>query len=187
MDDSRLVAECVRGNTRAWEHLVDAYGPAVHEAARFTLQRVLGGAQDEDIANVYQGVLLGLCQRNFHRLRSFQSRSTFKTWITSVTARFALNYIRAEKRKGSLKFASLEDAAPDAIPADRAELMPDDEREILYRAIDRLPPRERLLVRLFFLDGLSYKSISQVMRIPLNSISPLMMKAKEALKRGAGT
>src|SRR5262245_40972489 len=99
MEEPRLIAECLRGNARAWEQLVDAYGPAVHEAARFTLQRVLGGAQDEDVANVYQAVLLGLCDRNFHRLRSFQNRSSFRTWITSVTARFALNYIRGEKRK----------------------------------------------------------------------------------------
>lgn len=184
MEESRLVAECIRGNSNAWERLLETFGPAVHEAARFTLRRVLGAAQEEDVANVYQGVLLGLCDRNFHRLRLFQSRSTFKTWITSVTARFALNYIRSEKRKGSLKYAPLEEGAADQQPAaDGPERLSDDERELLFQAIDRLPPRERLLIRLFYLDGLSYRAIGQVMKIPVNSISPLLMRAKETLKR----
>jgi RNA polymerase sigma-70 factor (ECF subfamily) len=186
MDERKLIAECIRGNARAWEQLVDEYGQAVYDAARFTLSRVLGVTQEEDIANVYQGVLLGLCDKSFHRLRSFQSKSSFKTWITSVTTRFSLNYIRTEKRKGSLKFAQLDDSAGD-LPA-RSEIgggpgVPLDEQEQLFRAIEQLPRRERLLIKLFYFDGLSYKAIAEVLKIPVNSISPLMMRAKEALKK----
>ena len=91
MDERQLIDRCIRGESGAWEHLVREYGPSVHDAARFTLRRVLGSAQDEDIENVYQGVLLGLCDRDAHRLKLFQSRSSFRTWVTSVTVRFSLN------------------------------------------------------------------------------------------------
>ena len=70
---------------------MDGYGGAVYDAAGFTLRRVLGSAQEEDVENVVQGVFLGLCDKNAHRLKLFQGRSSFRTWVTSVTARFALN------------------------------------------------------------------------------------------------
>src|ERR1041384_5498896 len=111
MDDRELVDRCIRAEAGAWEVLVERLGPAVYDAARFTLRRVLGSAQDEDVENVFQAVLLALCDKNAHRLRIFQGRSSLKTWITSVTARFALNYIRTEKRKGSLRYAALDDSA----------------------------------------------------------------------------
>src|SRR5262245_12655223 len=150
VEDDRLVAECIRGNPGAWEALLDDFGPAVRDAARYTLRRVLGRAQDEDVDNVVQGVFLGLCEKNFHRLRLFQNRSTLKTWLTSVTTRFALNYVRTEKRKGSLKLGPIDDGSPEIVAPAAAERLGGDERELLFQTIDLLPPRDRLLIRLFY-------------------------------------
>lgn len=188
MEERQVVDRCIRGEARAWELLVDQYGPAIYDAAGFTLRRVLGAAQDEDIENVYQGVLLGLCDKNFHRLKLFQGRSSLKTWLTSVTCRFSLNYIRTEKRKGSLKNAPLDDEAAAEIP-DRDRLFPSnaEERERIHAALEKLPPRDRLLLKLCYFDGLSYKAISDVMKIPVNSISPFLTRAKESLRKLAGS
>jgi len=65
--------------------------------------------------------------------------------------------------------------------------LPNDEQEQLFRAIEVLPRRERLLIKLFYFDGLSYKAIADVLHVPVNSISPLMMRAKEALKKSVST
>ncbi len=184
MDERQLIDRCIRGESRAWQVLVEEYGPTVHDAARFTLRRVLGAAQDEDVENVYQAVLLALCDRGAHRLKLFQGRSSFRTWLTSVTGRFALNYIRTEKRKGSLKYCALDDSAGD-LPSREAALFPggSEEREMLLTALDRIPARERLLLKLFYFDGLSYKSMAKLMKIPLNSVSPLLLRAKDSLKK----
>jgi len=182
MDERELVDRCIRGETRAWELLVERYGPAVYDAARFTLRRVLGAAQDEDVENCYQAVLLALCDKNAHRLRLFQGRSSLKTWMTSVTARFSLNYIRTEKRKGSLKYTALDETAGDLPDRDLLGGDPED-RERLHTALEKIPTREKLLLKLFYFDGLSYKGIAEVLRMPVNSISPLLLRAKESLKK----
>ena len=186
MEDLQLVERLIRGEARAWEQFLDGLGPAVAEAARFTLRRVLGTARDEDAENVAQAVLLALCEKDFHRLRLFQGRSSLKTWLTSVTCRFALNYVRTEKRKGSLRLGALDESAGE-IP-DPAEVFPPgaEERERLHAAIDRLPPRERLVLKLFYFDGLSYKAIAEALRIPVNSVSPFLVRAKETLRKLAG-
>ncbi len=183
MEERQLIDRCIRGETRSWDLLLERFGQVVYDAARFTLRRVLGTAQEEDVDNVYQGVLLGLCEKNYHRLKIFHGRSSFRTWLTSVTCRFALNYIRTEKRKGSLRLARLDDSAGE-IPEREGYLPPStEERERLHGALEKLPSRERLLFKLFYFDGLSYRSIADVMKIPVNSISPFLMRAKESLRR----
>ena len=182
LDDAGLVHRCLQGHAAAWQLLVERYGPAVRDGARFTLRRVLGSAQFEDVENVVQGVFLGLCDKNCHRLRLFQARSTFKTWVTAVTARFALNYIRTEKRKGSLKFAALDESAGDLPERERTLNLPADEQEALFRALEKMPPRERLLLKLFYFDGLSYRAIAAAMHMPVNSISPLLARSRESLR-----
>ena len=154
----------------------------MHDAARFTLRRVLGSAHDDDVENVYQGVLLGLCDKDAHRLSCSRGSRAFRTWLTSVSARFALNYIRTEKRKGSLKYLALDESAAE-LP-DRDLLAGDaDDRERLHHALEKLPSREKLILKLFYFDGLSYKSVAEVLRIPVNSVSPLLIRAKESLRR----
>ena len=143
MDERQLIDRCIRGEAGAWEVLVREYGPSIHDAARFTLRRVLGSAQDEDIENIYQGVLLGLCDRDSHRLKLFQNRSSFRTWVTSVTVRFSLNYIRTEKRKGSLKYLAL-DASAQELP-DR-DLAPEnaEDRERIHLNLEKIPRAARI-------------------------------------------
>ena len=187
MDDLDLVRACIARGTGAWDEIVERFGPAVHDAARFTLRRVLGSTQEEDVDNVVQGVFLGLCDKDFHRLRLFQGRSTLRTWLTSVTSRFALNYIRTEKRKGSLKFMRLDDSAADLQERETLAALPPDERERLFRAMEQMPERDRLLLKLLYFDGLSYKSIAEMLAMPLNSISPVLLRAKESLRKLVGT
>ena len=187
MEERELVARCVRAEPRAWERFVDEYGGAVLDAARFTLRRVLGAVRDEDADNVVQAVFVALCDKNAHRLKLFQGRSSLRTWLTSVTTRFALNYIRTEKRKGSLKYVALDEAAGE-IPERERALLPGraEEREQLYAALERIPSRERLILKLFHFDGLSYKAIADVLKMPVNSISPLLLRARDSLKKEVG-
>ncbi|MHC4605980.1 MAG: RNA polymerase sigma factor [Planctomycetota bacterium] len=183
MNERQLIQRCIRGEPAGWELFVEAFGPTIYDAARYTLRRVLGIAQDEDVENVYQGVLLALCDKKCHRLRSFQGRSSFRTWLTSVTTRFSLNHVRTEKRKGSLKFLMLDDNVKDIPDREDLDRMARDEHEALARAIDKLAERERLLVKLFYYDGLSYKEIGRILRIPTNSISPMLSRAKDQVRR----
>ena len=186
MTDIDLVRACIRGSASAWDELVERCGSSVYDAAGYTLRRVLGSAQEEDIENVVQGVFLGLCDKGCHRLKLYQGRSTFRTWVISVTSRFALNYIRTEKRKGSLKYCWLDDDAADLLERDELISLPNDERDRLFQAMEELPQRDRLLLKLFYFDGLSYKAIAELIQMPLNSVSPMIGRAKESLRKKVG-
>ncbi len=183
MDDGELVRACLARSPGAWDELIERFGPVVYDAAGYTLRRVLGSTQREDAENVVQGVLLGLCEKDFHRLRSFQGRSSLRTWLISVTTRFALNYVRTEKRKGSLRLLRLEESGDELTERESPNPLPLDERERVARAMESMPDRDRLLLKLCYFDGLSYRTIAGILKMPMNSVSPLLSRAKETLRK----
>jgi RNA polymerase sigma factor (sigma-70 family) len=49
-------------------------------------------------------------------------------------------------------------------------------------AIERLPARDALLVRLVYLDGATYEEAAALLAVPVNSVSPWLVRAKERLR-----
>lgn len=62
-------------------------------------------------------------------------------------------------------------------PSPTAEIELEDVKRILGKAIDKLPPQERLLVSLYYYEGLTAKEISRVMEVSSSRISQLHSKA----------
>lgn len=62
-------------------------------------------------------------------------------------------------------------------PEPTAELEFQDLRLVLAKAIDKLPPQEKLLVSLYYYEGLTVKEISQIMEVSSSRISQLHSKA----------
>jgi RNA polymerase sigma-70 factor (ECF subfamily) len=54
--------------------------------------------------------------------------------------------------------------------------------EEVAKFIKRLPTRERRVVRLFYLEGRSYEEISTALHLPVNSIGPVLSRARKMLR-----
>ena len=65
-------------------------------------------------------------------------------------------------------------------PANR--LIDDEQRERLHRMLDRLPKKQRELVRMFHLQGRSYADISDQLQIPIGSVGPTLRRAEAKLR-----
>jgi RNA polymerase sigma-70 factor (ECF subfamily) len=55
-------------------------------------------------------------------------------------------------------------------------------QEEVLKLLRRLPSREREVVRLFYLEGRTYEEISSVLNMPVNTIGPVLSRAKKRLK-----
>jgi RNA polymerase sigma factor (sigma-70 family) len=52
----------------------------------------------------------------------------------------------------------------------------------LWQAIRTLPARDQVLVRLFFLEGHTYKEIARMVQLPENTIGSCIFRAKVQLR-----
>jgi len=186
-EELTLVQACASGNAEAWRTLMKQYGALVAHAVRTTFFRVLKQADPNQVDDAVQAVWFALCADQCRRLRGFEGNSALSTWLTVLSTRRALDYIRSEMRKGSMKHVHLDDEDRDLVKELQA---PEDEEQfsmdelfLLYEAMERLPDDDRLILKMYYLDGLSYRSIAGVMKVAPNTVSSYILRARDKLKK----
>lgn len=186
-EEEDLVRRCIGGDAGAWREILKLYGNLVAHAVRHTFLRVLKQAETGLVDDAIQSVWLGLCSDDYRRLRSFQGNSALSTWLTVCSTRKALDYIRSEMRKGSLRQVHLDDENRDLIKELQApeseEQYSFDEVFQLQEAMEKLPADDRLILKLYYLDGLSYRSIAETVGVAANTVSSYLMRARDRLKK----
>jgi RNA polymerase sigma factor (sigma-70 family) len=168
----------------AWGSLIRDYSPLLLHAARS-----LGGDRDV-VMDRYAFILESLRQDDFHRLRAYASdrRTKLSTWLIVVATRLCLDHHRhrygrnrpagrsveesrlREQRKALVDLTAAE-VDPDQI-ADESSGAPDQPvrkgelTAALQGVLATLEPRDRLLLRLRFEEGLSVPRIAGTMGFP---------------------
>jgi len=149
----RLVAR-VHGRVRAW-------------AARFT--------DDEDAADdVAQEVLIGLERR----VRRFDGRSKFSTWLFTVTRNVALSQRRRSERRASLLEQRMFEQATQAESDPDATLL----AELALRYFDALPGRQRLIFELCDVRGQTPAEVARDLGMEQSTVRAHLFKARRAIR-----
>ncbi len=163
----------------AWKKFLETHSRLLLHTAR-KLSRDYDAAMD-----AYTYLLEQLRRDDFHRLRAYVSdgRSKFTTWLVVVSRRLCLDHLRRRYGRASesttgaparlvrRQLADLlaEELDPSLViadaPADNPEtsLRRDELTGALAVALASLEPRDRLLVKLRFDDGLAAREIGQIM------------------------
>jgi RNA polymerase sigma-70 factor (ECF subfamily) len=132
----------------------------------------------EDAEEVTQDVFLSL----YRNLAKFQFRSSFKTWLYRITLNKAINKLKKRNRhtKRSVEYES---EKHDIFVA-KAENAKDDKEyneKIVEDLLKVLPPDQKACIILRNVQGLSYKEISQILKINLNTVRTRLKRAREKL------
>ena len=179
-DEADLLARCVRRQPSAWEEFLARYRPILERAARATLLRVVGSVRDDDAEAVVEATLLALIKDDYASLRAFAGRSSLAGYLQVITTRVGLNHLRTERRKGWLRYRPLDAAADSPVE----ESTPEDPERLaaLRRALEQLPPRDQLILKLFHLDGAGYKEIAALTGLSMNAVSPALIRARQKIR-----
>ena len=184
--ERELLDRCISGEGAAWRELMDRYGALVAHAVRSTFLRALKQADPALVDDTVQAVWLSLCADGCRRLRQFESKASLSTWLTVLSTRKALDALRTERRKGSLRQVRLDDEdrdlmreieAPEPAPGASPE-------EVLWLrdAVQRLPDEDRLVLKMYYFDGLSYRSIAAALGMDPAAVSSALGRARTRLK-----
>jgi RNA polymerase sigma-70 factor (ECF subfamily) len=168
--DIELVALSLDGNALAFEHLVKRHYDTVFRVS----YKWCGLTEDaEDIA---QEVFVKLAQK----LQTFDSRSSFKTWLYRITVNTAKDFIRKCVTKRGYETAYVseqDDANPGPPPGDHLNA------NRLYKALGRLSEKQKATVMLVLGEGLSHQEAARVLQCPENTVSWRIFQARKKLKR----
>src|SRR5215471_9515556 len=171
-----LLERAIAGDASAFEQII-----VRHERRVFTLAwRLLGSF--EDAQDAAQEVFL----RAFRYLHRFDKARPFEPWLVRMT----VNVCRDLARKRRLPPNVLAEAGADALLAPsnpHADLDSEEQREVLYRALQQLPEKERSAIVLRDIEGFSTAEVAEILgsseATVRSQISTARLKIGKALKR----
>ena len=178
-EDRALVEACLRGEAEAWERLLAVHGPGMRRAALHRLRAVFPGASGAEADDVLQRQMAKLHRDGARALASFDGRARLGTWLVVLALREATDFARAERRS---RPAAPSDAEPE-VPSALSGLVRKEEAERLHRVLGLLPARDALLLKLVYWDGAPYAEVARVLGVAGGSVSPLLGRARDALRR----
>jgi len=119
-----------------------------------------------------------------HRGR-YRGHSSFKTFLFSVARHKAIDHLRHEKRRPAMPLDDVTERSDDAMGPEELCLAGEQADEIA-KAIRAIPQEYQEVLRLLYLERLSYEETALLMRKKRKQIDNLAYRARQALKNSLG-
>ncbi|MFQ5639261.1 MAG: RNA polymerase sigma factor [bacterium] len=166
-DDVKLVRECLNGNTKAFETIIDRYQKPVFNTA-LRMVNVLEDAQD-----ITQSVFV----KAFEKLDMYNPKYKFFSWIYRMTVNDSINFIKQKKYNEEIDSQVV---ALEKTPEERFE--ESDLREKIGKALMSLQIDYRAVIILRHFEQFSYREISYILDTPEKIVKSRLYTARQKLK-----
>lgn len=186
--DAELVSRLIAGDEAAFAALVNQHHDGLLRLARRMLPRA--GVAEEVVQETWMAVLRGLGR--------FEGRSALKTWIYRILVNRSRS--RARKEGRSLPFSAL-GAEGDVVEPERFDasgrwqeppqewddspsgvLMRKEVRQAILEAIDTIPARQAMVLRMRDLQGMSSEEVRNVLEISETNQRVLLHRARHKVR-----
>ena len=178
-----LVRSFQAGNKAAFDTLV-----LKHKDRIFNLCfRFLGDYQEAD--DSAQEVFV----KAYRSLRAFRFESAFGTWLYRIAVNTCKNKVKSLDYRYAKKMVHLDNPGAaqadhgleisDETPSPLAELERKERMELIQRAIESLPPEQKMVVILRDIQGLPYDDIADITGYGLGTVKSRLSRARLELRR----
>jgi RNA polymerase sigma-70 factor (ECF subfamily) len=182
--DRTLLQRCLQHHKGAWNDFVDRYLGLVYHVIHFTAHQRSVPLQPEDVEDMASEVLLQIVANNYQVLHQFRGQSSFSAYLTVIARRICVQELSRRTAQ-----AEAQARRPREV-VERPKTGGLETLEEVQRMLRRLPAKEREVVRMFYLEGRTYEEISTTLNIPVNTIGPVLSRARKKLQQsgnGAAT
>ena len=181
--DRDLVKRCLAHQPGAWNDFVDRYLGLVYHVIHHTAHLRSTPLRAEDVEDLAAEVLLQLVANDYAVLRQFRGNSSLATYLTVIARRISVHELArrfaAREVQPAVENANLDDIEDEDVPRTPGL----ESLEEVEKLLGKLPSREREVVRLHYIEGRSYEEISTAMKVPVNSIGPILSRARRKLRK----
>ena len=110
-----------------------------------------------------------------------------RAWLLKILRNACYTWLEQKRARGAT--AAFEEeihgTGSDAMDPEK-QLLSEDRKQSVRRAVEELPPELREVVVLRELEGLSYKEIAAIAEVPLGTVMSRLSRARERLRQSLG-
>jgi len=145
------------------------------ESARLAFRVAYGVLRHRQDAEDVAQDAFAKAYRSFHQLRD---RDRFRAWLVRMTWRLAIDRLRSNRRRAAHEEAVEE--PPDAMAAPDVDAR--ERHAHLWRAIDELPEKLRVVTVLAAIEGHDLKAVGRLLDIPEGTVKWRLFAARKELQ-----
>lgn len=181
--DRELLQRCLAKAPGSWNDFVDRYLSLVYHVIHYTSYLRSVPVGPEDVEDIAAEIMLQIVRDDYRVMRQFRQQSSLATYIAVIARRICIHElnrrqtVRQEIRQGVTRL--------DDLPGD-------DDNEAVNKGMERLEEvedllrklkgRERDVVKLYYLQGMTYEEISTETGMPVNTIGSTLSRARKTLR-----
>jgi len=157
---------------QAFSRLYEMYLPRIFA---YVTRRICDRDEAEDIvSNIFLRVVENIARFN-------PEKSSFKTWIYTITTNMMIDYFRAHGKKKTEKIeAAHEIASTNPSPVEQAAKTHD--KDFIHKIIGALPNRHQELLLLKFFSDLNVEELAEALGVTPNNVSVMTHRALAAFE-----
>ncbi|RLS25819.1 MAG: sigma-70 family RNA polymerase sigma factor [Planctomycetota bacterium] len=175
--DKNVVEGCLDRFPGAWNQLVDENIHLIFHGIYQVGFRMGCQVTSEDVEDITSEVFVEILKDDFAFLRGYRGESKLSTYLCTLVHRKAVQEFN--KRVRYLNNNNGVGGSDSYSQGSTSDVV---ENNILREAISRLAMPERAMIGMFYFEGRSYKEISEILGLALNSIGPMLGRARLKLK-----
>jgi len=168
-----LVKECLEGDKESYSLIIRHFQQKVYDLCF----HFLGTSQDAEDAAIEAFI------KAYRALSDFNPQYAFSTWLFRIAVNHSIGVLRRQKREREYLLAEAanptnltEGKSPDTVFFNNSQ------QKALESVLPSLPVKYRTALMLKYRQDLSYKEISEIMDIPVNTVGSLILRAKQELR-----
>ncbi len=171
--DEEIVIEIKKGDKEKFGILINRYVEKLKRYARKFIQDKV------DIEDLVQDVFI----KAYQNIQSFDESRKFSPWIYRIAHNEFVNQIR---KKITQKILPIDFDTffphPEALEKADTDTEAFFTEKILEEYLNKLDPKYREVLVLYFYEEMDYKQIGEVLAIPVSTVGVRIIRAKEKLK-----
>jgi RNA polymerase sigma-70 factor (ECF subfamily) len=173
LEVASLVERTLGGDSTAFEQLILRF-----ERRVLTLSMKFLGAMD-DAQDASQEVFL----RAFKYLHRLDTRKPIEPWLMQMTVNVCRNIGRSRQRRwNTFPEVAAADACADESRSPYSAIAEEQERQMLWRALNDLPEKERMAVILRDIEGRSTSEVAEILRSSESTVRSQVSRARVRMK-----
>ena len=173
-----MVRRALRGDTKGYNELV-AHLDRVPALVRRVNERLGALLEPGEIDDAVQEVVLQV----WHKLSAFEGRARFDSWLYGFVRNEVYRAVKRKRVHASRERGALA-SEPEAPPP--PEELPESDDERMGSALDSLDEDSRVLLRMRFEEGWSFRQMAEATGMPLGTIRNRFYRTIEVLRGKLG-
>jgi RNA polymerase sigma-70 factor (ECF subfamily) len=180
--DKDLIKRCLTKQTGAWNDFVDRFLGLIYHTIHHTAHLRSVTLRPEDTEDVAAEVLVQIVDNDFAALRQFKGHCSLATYLVVIARRICIHELARRAAAAEVQPPRSRDVSEDDFQEQPRAGVGLESLEEVQKLLARLPSKERRVVAMYYLEGRSYEEISTELNIPVNTIGPILSRARKKLR-----